>query len=240
MRLEGSELSEAKQLYDMQELDLDIDSRRQELSKTISSIGESNALIEGRVALVQQQKKLEETEHLMRGLEMDVEDARAKAAAAGDRLYGGSVKNPKELVGLKEQVESYNRKIKEMEDKILELMDEIEAEKGGITVKRQEVASIEEEWKKDQGLLLKEKEDIEAAIAKLELSRTEVVSNIDAANIKLYENLRGKRQGKAVARVEQGMCQGCRIVLPMNKLRQIKTGSALVQCGSCERILYLS
>ncbi|MFA5367276.1 MAG: hypothetical protein WC333_05310 [Dehalococcoidia bacterium] len=233
-------MSEAKQLYDLQELDLELDSKRQALANTIACIGESDALIEGRAALAQMKNKLEETERLMRGLEMDVEDARAKAAAAGDRLYGGSVKNPKELVGLKDQVESYNRKIKELEDKILELMDEMEAEKGGIKSKQQEVAAVEEEWKKEQGLLLKQKEDIETEIAKLEFSRIETVSNIDAANIKLYENLRGKRQGKAVARVEQGMCQGCRIVLPMNKLRQIKTGNALVQCGSCERILYLS
>ncbi|MFA5054918.1 MAG: C4-type zinc ribbon domain-containing protein [Dehalococcoidia bacterium] len=233
-------MSEAKQLYDMQELDLDIDSRRQELSKTISSIGESNALIEGRVALVQQQKKLEETEHLMRGLEMDVEDARAKAAVAGDRLYGGAVKNPKELVSLKEQVESYNRKIKELEDKILELMTEVEAEKDRIKIKQQEVVAIEEEWKKAQGVLLQERADLDIEIAKLELNRNEMVAKVDAATLKLYENLRNRRQGKAVARVEQGMCQGCRIVLPINKLKQIKTGNALVQCGSCERILYLS
>jgi len=240
MRLEGSELSEAKQLYDLQELDLELDSKRQALSNAVSRIGESDALIEGRAALAQQQKKLEETEHLMRGLEMDVEDARAKAAVAGDRLYGGAVKNPKELVSLKDQVESYNRKIKELEDKILELMDEIEAGKGGIEHKRQEVSTIEDTWKKEQGLLLQEKEELEAAIAKLELNRNELAVNLDAANLKLYENLRGRRQGKAVATVEQGMCHGCRIVLPTNKLRQIKAGNALVQCGSCERILYLS
>jgi predicted nucleic acid-binding Zn-ribbon protein len=240
MRPEGSELSEAKQLYDLQELDLDIDSKRQALSKAISYIGESNALIEGRAALAQQQKQLEETEHLMRGLEMDVEDARAKAAVAGERLYGGAVKNPKELVSLKEQVESYNRKIKDLEDKILELMDEIEAGKGGITLKRQEVSAIEETWKKEQGLLFQEKQGLDAAIAGLELNRSEMAATLDAAALKLYENLRGRRQGKAVAKVEQGMCQGCRIVLPMNKLKQIKTGHTLVQCGSCERILYLS
>jgi len=119
-------------------------------------------------------------------------------------------------------------------------MDEIEAGKGGIEHKRQEVSTIKDTWKKEQGLLLQEKEELEAAIAKLELNRNELAANLDAANLKLYENLRGRRQGKAVATVEQGMCHGCRIVLPTNKLRQIKAGNALVQCGSCERILYLS
>jgi predicted nucleic acid-binding Zn-ribbon protein len=238
--LGGSELSKAKQLYDLQELDSELDSRRQALSNIISRIGESSALIDGRAALAQGQQRLAEAEHLMHGLEADVEDSRAKATVSGERLYGGAVKNPKELVSLKEQVESYNRKIKELEDKILEVMTEVEAVKGRITLKRQEVAAIEEGWKKEQGLLLKEKEELDAAISQLELNRNEMAAKLDTATLKLYENLRSKRQGKAVARVEQGMCQGCRIVLPMNKLQQIKTGHTMVQCGSCERILYLS
>jgi predicted nucleic acid-binding Zn-ribbon protein len=233
-------LSKAKQLYDLQELDSELDARRQALSNIMSRICESSALIDGRAGLAQEQKKLEETEHLMRGLEADAEDTRAKAAVAGDRLYGGAVKNPKELLSLKEQVDSYNRKIKELEDKILEVMTEVEAAKGMIMLKCREVAVIEGEWKKEQGVLLKEKEELDAAIANLELNRSEVAARIDNATLKIYENLRCKRQGKAVARVEQGMCQGCRIVLPMNKLQQIKTGHTMVQCGSCERILYLS
>jgi uncharacterized protein len=240
MGLGGSEVSKAKQLYDLQELDLESDSQKQALLKVISCIGESSALIDGRAALAQEQQKLAEAEHLMHGLESDVEDSRAKATIAGERLYGGAVKNPKELVSLKEQVESYNRKIKELEDKTLEAMTEIEVVKGRIELKHKEVAAIEEEWKKEQGLLLKEKENLDATIANLEFSRNEMAAKIETATLKLYENLRSKRQGKAVARVEQGMCQGCRIVLPMNKLQQIKTGHTLVQCGSCERILYLS
>ncbi len=233
-------MSKAKQLYDLQELDSELDSRRQALSNIISRIGESSTLIDGRAALIQEQQRLAEAEHVMHGLEADVEDSRAKATVAGERLYGGAVKNPKELVSLKEQVESYNRKIKELEDKILEVMTEVEAVKGRITLKRQEVAAIEEGWKKEQGLLLKEKEELDVAISQLELNRNEMAAKLDTATLKLYENLRSKRQGKAVARVEQGMCQGCRIVLPMNKLQQIKTGHTMVQCGSCERILYLS
>ena len=233
-------MSKAKQLYDLQELDSELDSRRQALSNIISRIGESSTLIDGRAALIQEQQRLAEAEHVMHGLEADVEDSRAKATVSGERLYGGAVKNPKELVSLKEQVESYNRKIKELEDKILEVMTEVEAVKGRITLKRQEVAAIEEGWKKEQGLLLKEKEELDVAISQLELNRNEMAAKLDTATLKLYENLRSKRQGKAVARVEQGMCQGCRIVLPMNKLQQIKTGHTMVQCGSCERILYLS
>ena len=233
-------MSTAKQLYDLQEIDLELDSKRQALSKVVSCIGESSALKDGRAALAQEQKKLDEKEHFMHDLEADVEDARAKASVAGERLYGGAVKNPKELVSLKEQVEGFKRKINDLEEKTLEVMAEIESLKSGVALKSKELAAIEEEWNKEQGSLQREKEELDVAIAKLELSRDETAAGIEKATIALYESLRSKRQGKAVARAEQGMCQGCRIVLPMNKLQQIKSGHALVQCGSCERILYLS
>ena len=233
-------MSKAKQLYDLQELDLELDSKRQALSKITSCIGESGALIDKRAALAQEQKELENTEHLIHGLEADVEDTRAKATTAGEKLYGGAVKNPKELLSLRDQVESYNRKIRELEDKTLEAMTEVETLKSRVALKRWEVAAIEEEWKKEQDALLREEEEMSAAITSLEQKRNVMAMGIEEVVLKLYEDLRSKRQGKAVARAEQGMCQGCRIVLPMNKLQQIKTGHTLVQCGSCERILYLS
>ncbi|MDI6814491.1 MAG: hypothetical protein QMC90_00160 [Dehalococcoidales bacterium] len=41
-----------------------------------------------------------------------------------------------------------------------------------------------------------------------------------------------KQRGTAVAKVEQGLCRGCRISLSTAKLQQARSGS-LVQCSSC-------
>jgi predicted nucleic acid-binding Zn-ribbon protein len=49
-----------------------------------------------------------------------------------------------------------------------------------------------------------------------------------------------RRQGRAVAKVERGMCGGCRISLPMTVLQKARSGLDVVQCVSCERILYVS
>jgi len=43
-----------------------------------------------------------------------------------------------------------------------------------------------------------------------------------------------------VVKVERGMCQGCRISLPMSVLQKARSGFDVVQCVSCERILYVS
>ena len=48
---------------------------------------------------------------------------------------------------------------------------------------------------------------------------------------------RRAKAGRAVARVERGTCQGCRITLPTHLVQRVRAGGMLVQCPSCERIL---
>jgi predicted nucleic acid-binding Zn-ribbon protein len=43
-----------------------------------------------------------------------------------------------------------------------------------------------------------------------------------------------------VAVVERGLCQGCRISLPMSVVQKARAGAGLVKCVSCERILLVS
>ena len=233
-------MNKAKQLYELQELDLELTAKRQTLAQVEAGIGESSALIDARVPLAQSEERVKELAQQMKGVEADVQDMRSKAKVAVDKLYGGTVKNPKELVSLKEQVEGYNKKIAGLEDKTLSLMTEMDALEKEIASKRQGLAAVEESWKKEQESLLKQKEVLIAVIAGIEPKRSEAASNIDKTSISLYETLRKRRQGRGVSKVEQGMCQGCRIHLPVNKLQQVRTGHNLVQCGSCERILYLS
>ena len=58
--------------------------------------------------------------------------------------------------------------------------------------------------------------------------------------LSLYKLLRERKGGVAVARVEQGMCQGCRITLAGGGAAESARSSSLVQCVSCERILFVN
>jgi predicted nucleic acid-binding Zn-ribbon protein len=60
---------------------------------------------------------------------------------------------------------------------------------------------------------------------------------MDPRTLSLYEGLRSTRQGRGVALMERGACQGCRITLPTHLVQRLRAGGQLVQCPSCERIL---
>lgn len=233
-------MSEGRNLFDLQIIDLEIDAKRAALTEVNSRMGDSEAVNQARLALTAQEEHLAELEKDQRERESQVDDIRAKSAVAEDKLYGGSVNNPKELSGLQEQLKSYQTKMKDLDDKTLDIMEEIENAERGLSGRRDEVARLEEEWQAEQESLLREQSELNTALDELNVKRNELASKIEAPNLELYDTLRQKRQGRAVAKVEGGICQGCRIALPMSELQRVKTGQSLVQCGSCERILYLS
>ena len=74
----------------------------------------------------------------------------------------------------------------------------------------------------------------------LEAKRDGQVDGMDAAALSIYQALRERWQGPAVAIVERGLCQGCRITLPMSVLQKARSGLGLVRCVNCERILLVN
>ena len=233
-------MSIVRLLYDLQLIDLEMDAKKAALADIASRIGESEALDRARAALSDEEEHLAELERGQRERESEADDLQAKAAVAEDKLYGGNVKNPKELSSLQEQLKNYQAKIKDLDDKTLNIMEQIETVEHGLSSRRDELAKMEQEWQAEQESLMGEQSELSAVLSELEGKRNELTPKVEKPTLDLYHALRQKRQGRAIAKVEQGICQGCRIALPMSEMQRVKTGQNIVQCGSCERILYLS
>lgn len=229
-----------RQLYELQEVDLEIEAKGEALARVESRLGEREALDEAHAALSRERERLAELETSQRLGEGEVEDLRAKTALLEGKLYSGSVRNPKELTGLQEQVEHLKKRGRGQEDALLDIMTDVEAVQQRVNSKSRELERMEKSWREEQNSLSREQAELRAALATLEQRRKELIVRIDSASLELYQTLRVKRQGRAVAKVERGMCQGCRIVLPMTELQRARMGEEIVQCSSCERILYVS
>jgi predicted nucleic acid-binding Zn-ribbon protein len=228
----------AKQLYQLQEVDLELDSNEQALKQFISQLGESQAVVKAQTKLNSEQKRLEDLEHQQHSAEWEIDDLTNKLTPAEEKLYSGTIKNPKELANLQQEIEGLKAKRSQLEDKTLEIMDQVEAATASVATAKSELEGVEAEWHSQQQQLSTEIEQLKATIAKLEQERQLLSADIDPKAIKLYDELR-KRKGTAVAKVEQGICTGCRISLPSTDLQQAR-GDNLVQCSSCRRILFLA
>jgi predicted nucleic acid-binding Zn-ribbon protein len=230
----------AAELYALQEIDSAIDVARATLTAVEEQLGETEELTAARAAVEEHREAFRALHESQRGVEWQVDDARSHVAAVEKKLYGGTVRNPKELEGLNDDANMLKGQLRLREDELLNHMVKVEEEESALRQAEVALKDVQGSWQSEQEDLMGQKARLEAELAELEKSREAQAARIEGRTLELYDFLRDRRQGRAVAKVERGMCQGCRISLPMSVLQKARSGFDVVQCVSCERILYVS
>jgi uncharacterized protein len=233
-------MNKAKQLYELQEVDLEIQHKAEVLTQVKGQLGRDDDLVAARSALDIAKKHLADLEHQQKTEDWELNDLGSKIATVEKKLYSGSMKNPRELTGFQQELEILKAQRGEREDKLLGIMIDVETAQQDVSRKTSEFAAIERDWNENQQKLSDQQTELEAELAKLGQKREIIAGQTDSASLRLYEEMRRARQGQAVAKVMQGRCQGCRISLPMSDQQRARMGHELVQCSNCGRILYLS
>ena len=226
-----------KRLYDLQQIDLDIQREQEALDDISRQLGESEALLKAKAEFIAEQEHLAEMEKQQRDVEWEIEDLRTSIAQVNVKLYSGANKNPKELVSLEKEVEIFKARLREKEDALLDLMAETEAIQGKTKLDGERLKKLEMEWKQEQKALTQNQAKVEKRLSNLSQKRQAVASEITPQTLELYEGIR-LRKGQAVVKVTQGRCHGCHLALSMNEWQRARAG-ALAQCSSCGRIIYL-
>jgi predicted nucleic acid-binding Zn-ribbon protein len=233
-------MTTAPDVLALQETDQALDRARARLTDVEAQLGESEELAALRQAVAEREEVLTQLRSRLHDAEWSVDDARGKATEVERKLYGGTIRNPKELADLDADLSSLKTQVGKREDTLLSLLVEMEEAEALLGSARSTLSETEAVWQRDQAALLKEKSQLEHEIADLERRRRDQLPAVDASSLRLYQLLRERHRGQAVAGVERGMCQGCRIALPMSLLQKARSGVGLVQCVSCERILLVS
>ena len=228
----------AKQLYQLQEFDLKIESNEQSLKQVTSQLGESKAVVRVQKQLQLEQQRLEELRHKQHSAEWEIDDLVTKVAVAEETLFSGRIKNPKELTNLQHEVEALKAKRDQLEEKALEIIDQVEQSEASVARISSELETLKAEWQRQQQQLSDKVEQLKATLSDLRQKWQLLSAEIEPPTVEFYQELR-KGKGTAVAKVEQGICRGCRISLPTTELQRARSGS-LVQCSSCGRILFLA
>jgi hypothetical protein len=232
-------MSKAETLYRLQTIDLEIDERNRRLKEVGASLAGNEELQRVRQALQDGEGKLTRQRTKLRDRELEMQSLTNKIVSVEDRLYGGRIKNPKELANLQEEVQSLKRRKGELEDQVLEAMIEVEESEASVMEQRERLARLEEEWQEAQARLSIEQSKLIGRLSQLKAQRSALQRTIEAGDLALYEDLRRRRGGRAVALLEGELCQGCKVTVPTKKAQQARQGDALTLCGSCERILYV-
>jgi len=228
----------ARQLYQLGELDNEINANERALDGVNARIGDSGQVLAARASLAAEKERLEALRVRQRSLEWDTDDLRSKLKAANDKLYSGQVTSAKELINLQKDGEAIQARCSRVEDDALAIMDQVSQVEAGIASSSRDLERLEAGWRSEQEKLGAEAERLRSVIAGLCERRASLASGIASEAVAVYTEAR-KQKGRAVARVEQGTCRGCGIILSTSHLQQAR-GNTLVRCSSCGRILYLA
>ncbi|MCX7917895.1 MAG: C4-type zinc ribbon domain-containing protein [bacterium] len=190
------------------------------------------------------EKKIKEIKDDFKKLQLDRKEKELEIKSYEETLKNlnkklDEVKSNKEYEALLIEITNVKKKISEIEEDVLILMEKeeeiIKKEKDlqqELNQKKEIVSkTIEEEKKKIETL----KKEIENKKEEREL----IVKEIDSKIYNLYEKIRNTKKDKvAVVKIEDGICSGCYMTLPTYIIEKVKKKKEVVQCENCSRILY--
>ncbi len=221
----------------MQQIDIELQKNQQIVDEVIRQLNEDRVLVAAESELSTQKQQLAEAKRKQRNAEWELEDLQERSNRLNSKLYNGTIKNPKELVNIKHEAESLKGKLSTKEDELLESMSQVEEMEAKLKTGTKEFQGLKQEWRQKQENLNRRKVEVETMLTTLAKNRRELAQQISPEALNLYEQVK-LTKGQAIAKVEQGRCQGCHITLPISCWQKAKAGD-LVQCNNCHRILYL-
>lgn len=227
------------QLYELQQVDTDIDTREKSLAEARSRLGEDPALLALGRRIQELEKRLKDEALARRPVELEIRGLEERLAVIEARLYGGSITNAKELEAQNEELTYLKEQRSAEEDRLLELMVTSEETQNEFDVARKTVAEIEDKRKRAQPDLTANEEALRQELDRLAEERVAVAGELAGSELSMYDALRKSRGGQAVARVERGICEGCRLSLPSTEVQRARISSGPVHCSSCRRILFV-
>ena len=227
-------------LLDLQAVDLQIDRLlhdRQSLPE-LEEYRQAHQKAEAVAAqLATAEQELRETSLELDKTEGELEITTGRLDAEQNRLYAGGM-SARDADYLRREVEMLDRKRREAEDVVLELMEAREERERSVETLRTEA---EEAAAAKHGLesVIKEAwKGIDGRLAIKETRKAEIVPLIDEDLLELYESLREAKEGVAIGALTDNMCGGCHLKLTAAEVLDAERSDP-PRCIHCRRILVI-
>jgi predicted nucleic acid-binding Zn-ribbon protein len=231
-------MSHTLTLYRLQQTDTQTDrfqARLKVIQQTLEDDGELRLAKEraekAEASLGSAQRTLHQAENAVR-------DQRIKIEQTESSLYSGTVRNPKELQELQNDVASLKRHFATLEDRQLEAMMASDEAAAAHRAAQADLQSATARSLQKNQVLVEERNSLLKEVENLSAERQAITGAIPADILALYESLRNQRRGVAVAAVADKACSACGTTLTPMQVQSIVTATNLTYCPTCSRILY--
>ncbi|HVM32016.1 MAG TPA: C4-type zinc ribbon domain-containing protein [bacterium] len=218
------------------------DSGRDQLEKHRQALLDKLDLEAARIAALKKQsledkKAAEDFAKQRKTLEIEVGSLETRLKRYQSQL--DEVKNEKEYEALKQEIEKHKQDKTRLEEKVLEILFQEDAQKEKIAVLAGQITADEKRYAEDQKEIGLQVADCEKAMAEKMAERQVHLAALPPEEAQGYEALRQRGKKIAVAAVlENHTCGGCHMAVAPQLLMEVKNGRKINRCD-CGRYLYL-
>jgi predicted nucleic acid-binding Zn-ribbon protein len=172
-------------------------------------------------------------------LEDEIGGLNERATQHDKTLYSGTIGNPRELQSLQDEIASLKRRISQLEDREIEVMEQIEPLDAQLSTLAASRTSLDERGAALRAQIAEEEVAIDGELEQVRSERDELVTSVDPELLEEYDDLRKRSGGIAIARLVGGSCGGCHLSLPAVDIDRIKKlpPDAPAHCEECGRLL---
>jgi len=229
-------------LLDLQDLDLHLDQvahKRKSLPElaALADLAKEKSVVDGE--LVSADTEVSDLQREQKKADADVEQVRLRRTRNQQRLDSGQISSPKDLESLQHELGSLDRRISDLEDAELDVMERLESAEvtqADLRARAEAFAGRQAELESARDNAFKELDEQRAALGD---QRSTVSAELPADLVATYEKLRERNGGIGAAPLVGKRCMGCRMELNPSDLGRIKAAppDAVLRCEECGRIL---
>jgi uncharacterized protein len=230
-------LADLQRLIELQEIESRAAVANKAIAEAPGRIAALDALLQSATtSLAAAKQSLTDNQTSRRSIDNDLLSAQQRLDKYKDQLM--AVKTNEQLHAMQHQIKAVEEEVGQHEERVLVNMmksDEINA-----TIKKAEAAlkAAQAKVAAERGAIESEAKTHQATVAECAIAREKLVASMDNKGaIDTFQRI-AKVRGTAVARAADERCTICQVRLRPAVFSEVRKGESLVQCDSCNRILY--
>ena len=229
-------------LLDMQTLDTTIaqlNHRRQTLPQhaEIARLQAERAALAS--DLVATETAISDLELELAKAETDLEPVRDRLNRNQVRIANGTVADPKALSSMLEEVSHLKRRISDLEDAELDVMEQLERAQANLETLRARIEQVDRDLTSTIAERDRQLAALDAEMSGRRAERAEIAPLIPADLLALYDKIGANHGGVGAAELRQRRCTGCQLEINAADLRAFSAAAEdeVLRCEECGRIL---
>lgn len=224
-------------LFRLQQIDSQIDRVNARLSAIQKTMGNNRELKSAQERFTQADAQHRQAALALKDIEAKAQTLQIKIEQSNASLYGGGIKNPKELQDLEKEIASLKKYQGELEELELNALTRAEENEASAQSAKAELDSVQAQIENEHQDLRVERDELLAQTERFTQERKAALTSIQAEALTTYEELRKQKRRVAVASIEDDSCSACGNILNAAQ-QQNARAQKLFYCPSCGRILF--